>query len=71
MNKLSSLICSHRYHIVRHGSHLIIQNPERYLRSPKLVSYALSKNIKGRLEWPLALAYILDLYKLHGSYILD
>ena len=42
-----------------------------HLRSPELSNYALSKNVKSRSEQPLALAYILYLYKLYRLYILD
>jgi len=33
--------------------------------------FALSKNTEDRAEWPLALAYVLYLYKLHWLHILD
>ena len=42
-----------------------------HFKSPKLSNFALSKNTEDKAKQPLALAYILHLYKLHGSYISD
>jgi len=39
--------------------HLVIWNLVGYLRSLEQVSYALSKNIEGKSEQALALAYVL------------
>jgi len=50
---------------------LFIWDPEEHLGSPKLSKYILSENIEGGLEWSLASAYVLCLYKSHRLYILD
>jgi len=49
---------------VRCSSYLIIWDLEEYLESPKLVSYALSKNTEDRSEWLLASAYVPHLFRL-------
>ena len=56
---------------IRYSSILIIWDLEKYLESPKLVSYTLSKNIKDRSEWLLALAYILHLFRLEFGNLAD
>jgi len=49
---------------VGYSLYLIIWDLEEYLESPKLVSYALSKNTEDRSEWLLASAYISHLFRL-------
>ena len=59
------------YTIVRYSSYLVIWDLEKSFESLELSKYMLSKNIKGRLEWPLASAYVPYLYKLYRSHISD
>ena len=49
-------------HIVRYSSYLVIWDPVGYLGNPEQVSYVLFNNTEDRLEWLLALAYMLYLY---------
>jgi len=56
---------------VRHGSHLIIWDLERYLGYQEPSENVLSQNMEVRAEWSLALAYMLYLYKSHWLHISD
>ena len=44
---------------------------KRNIRCSRTKWFALSENTKDKIEWPLASAYMLYLYKSHWSYILD
>ena len=55
---------------VRCSLHLIIQDPEEYLRSLELSNFVLSKNMEDKMEQPSAGAYILHFYESHRSHIL-
>jgi len=63
------MVCEHT--LVRHSSHLIILDLEKYLKSLEISNYALSKNVEDELEQPLVSAYVLCLYELDGSHISD
>jgi len=64
-------VCSALRLFFRCGSHFVIQDFLLDLESPEISNYVLSKNIQGRSEQPLALAYVLHPYKLYGSHISD
>ena len=56
---------------VRYSSHLIIQDPEKYLGCPELSNLVLSENTESKSKQSSASAYMLYFYKSYRLYILD